>query len=353
MIPVDMRGKNMKQAKLVTPKEIIMQDVDSPRASENQVLIKVAYNGICGSDIHAYYGKHPFISCPITLGHEFSGLVTEIGNSVSNIKAGDRVTVMPQIFCGRCEPCKEGRYNICETLAVIGCQTPGAASAYFACDAHLVKKVPDNMSFKIASTIEPAAVGIHAVRRTNVKGKNILVLGAGTIGNLTAQAAVAEGAKNVIIADLSESRLEIAKKCGLKNAVLNIDNNLEKTMTSIFGDSHCDVAFECVGIGPTVNQAIKMTKKGKDIVIVGVFGKMAEVDMALVQDKELCLLGSLMYIESDYDDVMKYMAESVINTEPLITKVFDFDEYIQAYKYIESQRDNTMKVMIRINKDLD
>ena len=206
----------MKQAVLTSPETITFSEIDKPVIKPNEILMKVKNIGICGSDIHAYYGKHPFMSFPIRLGHEMAGEVVEVGSEVKGINVGDLVTAMPQEFCHECEPCKSGRYNICDTLEVIGCQTPGAACEYFNVDSALIKKIPDGMSARIAATIEPAAVGVHAVRRSgSVKGMNVVVMGAGTIGNVTAQAAMAEGAKSVLITDFSDYRLELAGKCGI------------------------------------------------------------------------------------------------------------------------------------------
>ena len=148
----------MKAAVVVANEDVQYQEVEEPKVTKGTVKIKVRYSGICGSDIHAYYGKHPFMSFPIRLGHEMSGEVVEVGSEVKGIEVGELVTAMPQTFCHECEPCKSGRYNICDTLEVIGCQTPGAACEYFNVDAALIKKIPEGMSAELAATIEPAAL---------------------------------------------------------------------------------------------------------------------------------------------------------------------------------------------------
>lgn len=339
----------MKQAVLTGPKTIEFSDIERPEIKPDEILIKVKNIGICGSDIHAYYGKHPFMSFPIRLGHEMAGEVVEVGSEVENIQAGELITVMPQEFCRGCEPCRKGRYNICDTLEVIGCQTPGAACEYFNVDAALVKKIPEGMTAAVAATIEPAAVGVHAVRRCgSVAGKNVVVMGAGTIGNVTAQAAMAEGAKSVLITDLSEYRLELAKQCGIMHAVNTGKVSMKEAVSQAFGEEGADIFFECVGVGATVNQAIECSKKGNDIVIVGVFGKTPEVNLSWVQDRELRICGSLMYVEKDFQDTIDYMAAGKIKMEPLISKVFPFDEYAQAYKYIEQNKDTSLKIIIEM-----
>ncbi|MCP1100962.1 L-iditol 2-dehydrogenase [Aequitasia blattaphilus] len=339
----------MKQAILTAPETIEFSEISNPDIMPHQILIKVKNIGICGSDIHAYYGKHPFMSFPIRLGHEMAGEVMEFGSQVTGYEVGDLVTIMPQEFCHECEPCQQGRYNICNTLDVIGCQTPGAACEYFSVDAALVKKIPLGMSAEMAATIEPAAVGVHAVRQgTSVKGKNVVVMGAGTIGNVTAQAAMAEGAKSVLITDLSEYRLELAKKCGIPYGANTGKKSMKEAIADSFGSEGADIFFECIGIGSAVNQAIECSKKGHDIIIVGVYGTTPEINMAWVQDREFRLIGSLMYVEKDFQDTIDYMAVKKINMEPLISKVFSFDEYAEAFHYIEENKDTSLKVLIEM-----
>lgn len=339
----------MKQAVLKAAELIEFSEIEKPRIKPNEILMKVKNIGICGSDIHAYYGKHPFMSFPIRLGHEMSGEVVEVGADVKDIAVGELVTAMPQEFCHECEPCKKGRYNICNTLNVIGCQTPGAACEYFNVDAALIKKIPKGMSAELAATVEPAAVGVHAVRRCgSVKGLNVVVLGAGTIGNVTAQAAMAEGAKSVLITDLSDYRLELAKKCGIPHAANTGKVSMQDAVKEAFNGEGADIFFECIGIGTVVNQAIECCKKGGDIVIVGVYGSTPQINLSWVQDRELRLVGSLMYVEKDFQDTIDYMAAGKINMQLLISNVFPFDQYAEAFKYIEQNKDISLKVLIEM-----
>lgn len=337
----------MKQAILTEPEKIEFSETNTPKVEAGSVLLKMKYIGICGSDIHAYYGKHPFMSFPIRLGHEIAGEVMEVGSGVENIRRGDLVTVMPQEFCGQCEPCKSGRYNICNTLNVIGCQTPGAACEHFLVDADLVKPVPHRMTAELGAMVEPAAVGLHAARRCgSLKGKNVVVIGAGTIGNVTAQAAIAEGAKGVLITDLSDYRLDVAQKCGITYTANTANVSMEEALEEAFGEACADIFFECVGAGTAVNQAIHYVKKGSDIVVVGVYGISPEINMGWVQDREIRISGSLMYVEKDFQDTINYIAEGKIKMNPLISKIFSFEHYSDAFKYIESNKDICLKVLI-------
>ncbi len=340
----------MKQARLVEPEEVILEEVAKPAPTETQVLIRVKRIGVCGSDIHAYYDKHPYISCPIVQGHEFSGEVAEVGEKVANISVGEKVTVMPQLVCGACYPCTHGNYHICNELKVIGCQADGAAREYIAVDQELIVKLPDQMSFDYGAMVEPVAVGAHAVGRLgDVSGMKILVLGAGPIGNLTAQVAKGMGASSVLITDVSSYRLEVARACGIDHQVNVAEEDLEKSLESAFGPDRADGILECVGVQETIGQAVALARKGSDIIVVGVFAEKPAVDIGLVQDKELRLIGTLMYQAEDYRTAVDLIQSGKVSLQPLISKHFPFQAYPQAYKYIEEYGDRSMKVLI----DLD
>jgi L-iditol 2-dehydrogenase len=337
----------MKQARLVEPEKIIIEDVEIPNYTPGQVLIKVKRIGICGSDVHAYYDKHPYISCPIVQGHEFSGEIGEVGNEVEGLSEGDKVTVMPQLVCGECYPCKHGDYHICNDLKVIGCQADGAAREYIPVDHQLVVKLPEDMSYDYGAMVEPVAVGMHAVKRLgDVRGMNLLILGAGPIGNLTAQSAMGLGAKSVLITDISDSRLEIAKNCGIDHMLNVAFENLETSVEEYFGLDGADAILECVGIEDTITAAVNLARKGTDIVVVGVFADKPCVDIGLVQDKELRVIGTLMYKAEDYRKAIDLIQSEKVTLEPLITKHFSFEDYPKAFEYISQNRDLTMKVLI-------
>jgi L-iditol 2-dehydrogenase len=337
----------MRQAVLVEPQKVIIRDVPKPVPGPGQVLIQVKRIGICGSDIHAYYGKHPYISCPIVQGHEFAGRISEVGPDVRTLKAGDDVTVRPQLVCGHCYPCWHGNYHICNSLKVIGCQAEGAAQDFLLVDQDLVVKLPAGMDYDSGAMVEPVAVGAHAVGRLgSVEGKNVLVLGAGPIGNLAAQVAGGLGAAAVAISDLSDFRLEIAKACGIPHAINPAATDLGSVVQEVFAPDGADAILECVGVEETVGQAISLARKGTDIVIVGVFGERPRVDIGLVQDKELRLIGTLMYKAEDYRTAIDLIRSSRVNLKPLMTRHFAFEEYPEAYRFIEKNRDRTMKVFI-------
>lgn len=339
----------MLQMTLSAPKTITKGDIPAATPASGEVVVQVVRSGICGSDIHAYHGKHPFISLPVVPGHEFSGTICELGSMVQGLSVGDRITVMPQLFCGTCRNCKTGRYNICNSLKVIGCQTTGAMQEKLVVDADLVLKLPDDISFDQGAMLEPAAVGVHACKRGGgVDGKRVVVLGAGTIGNLVAQAAKAMGAESVMITDLSDARLTLAKKCGVDHTVNIADVDLSTEIVRQWGEDGADLIIECVGVGEAVDQAIQVAGKGTNIVIAGVFGDMATVNMGLVQDKELNLIGTLMYTKEDWLDTIRFVESKLISLEPLMSAHFPLSELADAFIYVENNKDTALKVLIDV-----
>jgi len=339
----------MIQVVLEKPKKIVIKEVEKPRPGPGEVLIKVRRIGICGSDIHAYYGKHPFIDYPIVQGHEFSGEIAEIGQGVSDFKVGDKVTVMPQLTCGKCYQCLHGDYHICDNLKVIGCQVDGAAQEYISVPAKLTVKLPQGFDFDFGAVIEPLAVGVHAARKLSyVENKKLLVLGAGPIGNLTSQVLKAMGADFVMITDIYDFRLNIAQKCGADYIVNVKKQDLEMEIKEKFGEAKADSIIECVGSGDTINQAISLARKGSEIIVVGVFGNKPVVNFSLVQDRELKIQGSLMYKKIDYDIAIDLIHSKKVKLEPLITAHFSLKEYAEAYRFIENNKERTMKVLIDV-----
>ncbi|WEG13361.1 alcohol dehydrogenase catalytic domain-containing protein [Pullulanibacillus sp. KACC 23026] len=338
----------MLQAIMMEPGKIKFNDVPVPEVKTDQIKIKIQRIGVCGSDIHVNHGKHPYTSYPVVQGHEISAEVVEIGSDVNHIKVGDKVTIQPQVVCGKCYPCTHGMYNDCEELKVMGFQTTGMASEYFVVDANKALALPQDMSWEQGAFIEPLAVAVHAVRRAgDMIGKKVLVLGGGPIGNLVSQTAKAMGAESVLISELSPYRLEVARKCGI--GTINAQNeDLLDSIIKNFGEDRADCIFECIGISPTINQAINYARKGSTIVVVGVFADLSTVNMGYIQDHELSLLGSAMYREEDYVKAIELVNDRLIELDTLVTHRVKFRDYAEAYKIIDQQKDKAMKVIIEM-----
>lgn len=341
----------MIQQVMVNPGEIIFREVPIPEIKTNQVKIKIKRIGICGSDIHVYHGKHPFTTYPVTQGHEVSGEIVELGEEIENLELGQKVTIEPQVYCGMCHPCRNGKYNLCENLKVMGFQTTGTASEYFAVDASKVTPIPEEMSFEEGAMIEPLAVAVHGVKQVgNVNGMNIVVIGAGPIGNLVAQTAKGMGAAKVMITDVSDLRLKKAKECGIDVCVNTKQEDFGEAMIEAFGPDKADVIYDCAGNNITMGQAIKYARKGSVIVLVAVFSDMAEIDLAVANDHELDIKSTMMYRHDDYTDAINLVKDRKVSLTPLISKTFVFKDYKKAYEYIEENKETTMKVIINVQE---
>ncbi|MDD4850650.1 MAG: alcohol dehydrogenase catalytic domain-containing protein [Gemmiger sp.] len=341
----------MLQQIMTQPGEIIFKEVPVPEVQENQVKVKIMNIGICGSDIHVYHGKHPFTTYPVTQGHEVSGEVAALGKGVTAFHIGQKVTIEPQYTCGKCYPCRHGKYNLCENLKVMGFQATGTASEYFVVDAAKLTPLPQEMPYEEGAMIEPLAVAVHAVKQVgDVAGMNIAVLGAGPIGNLVAQTAKGMGAAKVLITDVSDLRLEKAKACGVDACVNTKNTNFGEAMVAAFGPDKADVIYDCAGNNTTMGQAIQYARKGSIIVLVAVFAGMAQVDLALANDHELDIKSTMMYRHEDYLDAIRLVNEEKVHLRPLLSKSFKFADYRKAYQYIDANRETTMKVIINVQE---
>jgi L-iditol 2-dehydrogenase len=341
----------MKQQVMTAPGRIEFHDIPVPAPAANEVLIRMKRIGVCGSDIHVYHGKHALTPYPVVQGHEVSGVIEKVGAKVRGFAVGEAVTLQPQVTCGTCYPCTHGDYHICDSLKVMGFQTTGAGSEYFAVEASKVLKLPKGMDLEHGAMIEPVAVAVHALGRAgDVKGRKVLVLGAGPIGNLVAQCAAGLGAGQVMITDVSDFRLGKAEECGVGLCVNTGTTDLAAAVKEHFGEAKADLILECVGSPQTITQAVAVARKGTDIIIVGVFGAKPVVDMGTVQDRELRLIGTLMYREPDWKKGIELVGTGKVRLAPLITDHFDFADYKKAYEFIDANREKAMKVMIVIDK---
>lgn len=350
-----MKTKMIQQV-MTAPGEILFREIDIPVLGADQVLVKIHMIGICGSDIHVYHGKHPFTKYPVTQGHEVSGEVTALGDAVTDLAIGQKVTIEPQIFCGKCHPCTHGKYNLCEELKVMGFQTTGTASTYFAVDRSKVTPLPEGLTYEEGAMIEPLSVAVHAVRRFgDIKGKHVAVLGAGPIGNLVAQTAKGMGAESVMITDISDYRLRLAKECGADFTVNTADSDFGSAMIDAFGPDKADVIYDCAGNDITMDQAIQNARKGSTIILVAVFSGTAKVDLAVLNDHELDLNTTMMYRHEDYLKAIELVREKKVQLKPLMSKVFPFGKYLDAYRYIDENREKSMKILIDVldQKDIE
>jgi L-iditol 2-dehydrogenase len=339
----------MRRARLISAERVVLEEFDPEEPREDEVRLEVEFCGICGSDVHAYFNKHPFIKLPRVPGHECSAVIEKLGASVVGLQVGQRVTLIPQLACGKCHNCRNGRYNICENLRVIGAQVDGAMSELFNVDSSLVIPIPDEISLEEAALIEPLAVAVRAVKAAGgLLGKKVVVLGSGAIGLFIAQVSKAAGASAVVSTDVSEFRLKLAKELGADVVVNARETPITRdALSSLVPEGRIDVAFEAVGIESTIRQAIESVAKGGTVIVVGVFGDETRVNMGLIQDREIRVQGSLMYLREDFQDAISLMSRKLVKVRPLITHISDLDHVEDAFR-TATLKERAVKVLVRI-----
>lgn len=344
----------MRQVELVGGEELSLEEVDQPTPSSDEVKIDIKACGVCGSDVHSYKGEHPFVKPPIVLGHEFSGVISETGENAREFEVGDKVVVEPNITCKECYNCDHGRYNICENLKVIGnVGYDGAFADFITVPEKKALRIPDRMSFEEGALVEPAAVGVHAVRVSNQElGDKVLVLGAGTIGLATMLAAKDAGASEIIVTDLEERRLKRAERLGADHVVntSGLDSDLSDLLQEKFGEAKSDIVYDCVGFDSTLNQAIEVARKGTQVMLVGVPKGELNVNMAFVQDRELDIQGSLMYVKKDFQTAIQLVDKGVVPVDEFITHRFQLEELEEAFELAadSAKMAEKLKIMIEI-----
>ena len=270
-----------------------------------------------------------------------------VGRGVKTVCVGDKVTARPQLVCGTCNPCRRGQYNVCQKLRVQAFQADGAGQDLFVVPEDRIVRIPDDMPLEYAAMVEPTAVAAHATSRPHsLEGRNVVVSGAGTIGNLIAQFARARGAARVVITDVSDFRLAKARECGIADTVNVASRPLGEALEEIFGDEGFSVGFECAGVESSVRSLMELIEKGGDVIIVGVHAHDPAISMFYLGEHELNLIGSMMYRHEDYLKAVEEIEAGRIALEPLISNRFPFEQYDDAYKFIDANRETSMKVMI-------
>lgn len=337
----------MRQAVMTAPRRIEFREVPVPVPGRDQVRIRVRRIGICGSDLHVFHGKHPFVTYPVIQGHEFAGEVDAIGEGVTGVALGDKVTATPQEVCGACPPCRRGQSNVCERLKVRGFQAPGCAQEFFVTEADKLIPLPGSFSFEQGACVEPVAVAAHATLRAGpLDGQNVVVAGAGPIGNGIAQACRCRGAAVVLITDRSEDRLGVARQVGIQITCNITREPLSRAVKRAFGPDGFHVAFEAAGSEASLATLVEEIGKGGTVVAVGVHGTPPRVDMSAVCEHELDLRGSMMYCHEDWRQAVEWIASNRIVTEPLVSRHFPLTDYAEAYGFIEREGERCLKVMI-------
>ncbi|MHC9043254.1 zinc-dependent alcohol dehydrogenase [Microbacterium saperdae] len=326
--------------------DIRVEEIPAPAPQKGEVLVKSTVVGICGSDMHAAHGRHPFMSLPFWPGHEVVGVVTEVGEGVSESLRDQRVVIEPNLACGHCEQCLQGRYNICSTLDVFGCQTPGGMTDRFVIAADRVIPLSDSIDDLWASLIEPLATPVHAVRRAgDLSGKRVVVFGAGPIGLFLTVAALDAGAERVVVADLLPSKRARAERLGAAGSFDPTLSDAAATATELLG-GHAHVVFDGVSRASTVALAIDVLAKGGKLMTVGVPAGETPIRLDLVQDRELEIFGNLMYVREDVLHAIDLLERRPFPIEEIVTATFSLEDAAKAFA--ASDDSEQVKVLVTV-----
>ena len=323
-----------------------------PDVYGDKVKIKVAYTGICGSDIHTYKGEYNNARTPVILGHEFSGEVVAVGPDVKNLKIGDRVTSETTFeTCGICRYCLDKDYNLCDNRKGIGTQVNGSMTAFVISREESCHVLPDNVTYKAAALTEPLACCVHsALEKTEISEEDVvLVIGPGPIGLLLAQVVRAQGAK-VIMSGITQDRhrLDLAEEIGIDITVDVLSENLKDIILKETGGYGVDRIFDCSGAIAAVNQGLPLMRKTGVFVQVGLFGdKFNQMDQETIIQREINYVGSRSQKPSSWKLALQLLSREEIKTDQMITKILPLSEWYQGFRDVMAG--NEIKVLLESN----
>lgn len=343
------------EAILVTPGTMKIQDAPMPEPKDDEVLLKVEYVGICGSDIHGFESG-PFIppkdpNQKIGLGHECGGTVVGVGSKVKKIKVGDRVNIEPGVPCGKCKFCLSGHYNICPDVDFLATQPNyrGALTNYITHPESLTYKLPDNMDTMEGALVEPAAVGMHAAMEADVKpGKKIVILGAGCIGLMTLQACRVMGATEIVVVDMIEKRLNMAKKLGAMEIINGGKEDTVARAKEILGDLGADIVFETAGARATAAQTTKLVMRGGRIMIVGTVPGDTPVNFLSI-NREVKIQTVFRYA-NNYPMTIEAISSGRFDVKSMVTDIYDYKDVQRAFEESLSRKSEIIKGVIKIGE---
>ena len=343
----------MKALLLSSYRNLELADLPAPSPAPDEVLIRVAACGICGSDVHGYDGSSGRRIPPIVMGHEAAGIIASIGNAVKNFVPGDRVTFDSTVYCGECPNCRRGNVNLCDRRQVLGVscgdyRRAGAFAEFVSVPARILYRLPDSFPFAEAAMLEAVAVAIHGVNLVQLTADSTaLVVGAGTIGILTLQALRAASCSKVFVTDVDTQRLALAKKLGATEILLSDDSLLPKILERTNNEG-VDVALECVGRNETVAVSIDATRKGGTVVLVGNIAPNVNLPLQKVVTRQIRLQGSCASA-GEYPQAIEWMASGKIQVKPLITAIAPLEDGPRWFERLHAREPNILKVVLTPN----
>jgi L-iditol 2-dehydrogenase len=341
----------MKALLLSQYNQLDIADLPAPVPDVDEILVRVAACGICGSDVHGFDGTSGRRIPPIVMGHEAAGVVAAAGPGVSKFKPGDRVTFDSTVYCGQCEFCLKGEINLCNNRQVIGVscgdyRRAGAFAEYVVVPQRIAYHLPEALAFQEAAMLEAVSVALHGVRVSEMKGgETVLVIGAGMIGLLTLQAAKAAGASRVLVADIDQSRLKTAKGVGADETLLLSGSELTREVLRRTGGRGVDLVLEAVGREETIAASIASVRKGGTVTLIGNISPEVKIPLQVVVSRQIRLQGSCASC-GEYPQAMELLANGQIQVKQLITAVAPLRDGPQWFARLHAGEPNLMKVVL-------
>lgn len=336
----------MKVIKVNTPGNMEIQEAPMPEKLEaGEVLVKVKAAGICGSDIHIYHGTSPVATYPRVIGHEVVGEIVEIGAGVDNLVVGDHVAIDPVVSCGDCYPCRVGRNNVCKSLKVRGVHTDGGFAEYVALPSNGVYKISKDIPWGEAAMIEPFTIGAQIMKRGEITGDDtVLILGAGPIGLISLQVAKMVGAK-VIITDLLDKRLAVAKELGADVIVNTAKEDIKEIVFKETDGLGVTVVVEAVGLPHLLEEAVQITSPAGRIVVLGFSETPSKLAQLYITKNELDIRGSRLHA-NQFPTVIEWFNNKKVSPKVLISHQFHFSDVKKAINMIETDPQSVCKVIL-------
>lgn len=340
----------MKALVYYGPHDIRYEEVATPVPSKDEVLVRVKSVSICGSDLSGYKAVSAMRAPGLIMGHEFSGEIAAQGKGVTGLKVEDRVGVVTNLFCGKCQDCRDGRTNVCDYRHIIGTTMKagsynGAMSEYVVAPAEKIMHLPDNVSFDEAALVEPLSISLRATKHAgDVRGKTVAVFGAGPIGLMGIMCMKSFGAGKIIAIDVLENRLELARACGATDTILSTDDvaGITRKMTDNVG---IDVVFDAAGVPATVNMAIEIARNGGTVLMVGMAAPTFEIEYKHAVVKELTLQASYMYT-TEMHEGLQMIIDGKLNVARMITSRHPLSEGPKVFESLASPNTKDVKVIL-------
>ena len=340
----------MKALLLSEYKKLQIADIPIPAPARDEILVRVAACGICGSDVHGYDGSSGRRIPPLVMGHEASGIVECVGEGVSNFAPGNRLTFDSTIYCGECSFCRRGEVNLCDRREVLGvsCEDyrrAGAFAEFVVVPARIAYPLPDNLSFPEAALLEAVSVALHAVSLVSIRPEHVaLVVGAGTIGLLTQQALRSAGCSRVYVTDVDANRLALSESLGATSTLL-AGPNLLRNVLEITNGLGADIAIEAVGNTPAVQTAINSVRKGGHVVLVGNISPEVTVPLQKVVSRQITLHGSCASA-GEYPRAIELVSSGQIKVKPLISAIAPLEQGPEWFQRLYAHENGLMKVVL-------